>query len=111
MIPKPGKPTDELTSYRPISLLQILSKVFEKVFIKKIQVILENSKVIPDYQFGFRNGHGTIEQIHRIVHKINNDLENRRYCSAAFLYIAQAFDKVWHTGLLCKIKNYLPYQM
>lgn len=94
MIPKPGKPTEELTSYRPISLLPVLSKVFEKVFIKKVQVILDNKKIIPNYQFGFRNRHGTVEQIHKIVNKISRDLENKRYCSAAFLDITQAFDKV-----------------
>ena len=34
MIPKPGKPVNEVTSYRPISLLSILSKLFEKLFLK-----------------------------------------------------------------------------
>lgn len=34
---------------------------------------------------------------------------HKEYCSAAFLDIQQAFDKVWHKGLLCKIKNLLPH--
>ena len=54
--------------------------------------------------------HASIEQVHRIVDKIGKDLEEKRYCSAAFLDISQAFDKVWHVGLLYKLKLSLPYQ-
>jgi len=62
-----------------------------------IPIIADN--LIPSHQFGFRPKHGTIEQVHRVVHKINDNLENKRFCSAAFIDISQAFDKVWHTGL------------
>jgi hypothetical protein len=49
-----------------------------------------------------------MEQTHRIVQRINEALENKQYCSAAFLDISQAFDKVWHTGLLYKLWQSLP---
>jgi hypothetical protein len=42
------------------------------------------------------------------VHKINEALETKQYCSAAFLDISQAFDRVWHTGLLHKLRQCLP---
>jgi hypothetical protein len=42
------------------------------------------------------------------VQSINKALENKQYCSAAFLDISQAFDKVWHTGLLYKLRQSLP---
>jgi len=51
---------------------------------------------IPDYQFGFRGRHETIQQIHRIVKRISNEMEAGRYCTAVFLNVSQAFDKVWH---------------
>ena len=51
---KPGKPAEDVKSYRPISLLPILSKVFEKLFITRIQPILQSTQIIPDHQFGFR---------------------------------------------------------
>jgi hypothetical protein len=47
--------------------------------------------------------------VHRLIQQINNDLENKRYCTAAFLDISQAFDKVWHTGLFLKLKQALPH--
>jgi hypothetical protein len=55
------------------------------------------------HQSGFRQRHPTIEQTHRIVHKIKETLENKKYCSAAFLDISQTFNKVWHTGILYKL--------
>lgn len=111
LIPKQGKDATMVTSYRPISLLPIISKIFEKLLLKKIMPIISERNIIPDYQFGFRQQHATIEQVHRIVSKVKQDLDNKRYCSAAFLDISQAFDKVWHEGLIQKIENYLPAQV
>ena len=70
LILKPKKPPDCPTSYRPISLLPILSKVFEKILLKIILNIIAESKILPDSQFGFRTKHSTIHQIHSIVDKI-----------------------------------------
>lgn len=43
-----------------------------------------------------------------MVRLINQSLEERKYCTSVFLDIAQAFDKVWHPGLLYKIKKNVP---
>jgi predicted Zn-dependent protease len=83
-----------LTSYRSISLLPIVSKVYEKLVLKRLLVIVENNGFIPNHQFAFRERHSTIKQTHRIVQRINEALENKQYCSAAFLYISQTSDKV-----------------
>jgi hypothetical protein len=109
MIATPGKNPAEVTSYRPISLISLLSKILEKIILKRLTPILAANKVIPAHQFGFRPKHGTIQQVHRIIHRINNDLENKRYCTAAFIDISQAFDKVWHIGPLLKLKQALPH--
>jgi hypothetical protein len=45
------------------------------------------------------------------MQRINKALENNKYCSAAFLDISQAFDKVWHTGLLYQLRWSLPLRM
>jgi len=108
MIPKPGKSTEEVTSYRPISLLPVVSKVLEKLLHKRLLPIINKDNLIPNYQFGFRQQHATVEQVHRIVNKIHKSFERKQICSAVFLDITQAFDKVWHTGLLYKIKKSLP---
>jgi hypothetical protein len=70
--------------------------------------MVENNGLIPNHQLSFRQRHSTLEQTHRIVQRINKALENKQYCSAAFLDISQAFNKVWHTGLLYKLRLFLP---
>jgi hypothetical protein len=108
LILKPGKPPNELIFYRPISFSAIVSKVFEKLLLKRLLPMVENNRLIPNHQFSFRQRHSTVEQTHQIVQRINEALENKQYCSAAFLDISQAFDKVWHTGLLYKLGRSLP---
>lgn len=108
LIPKPNKPKHLSTSYRPISLLPVLGKLFEKTLLKRLRPILQESHIFPNNQFGFRNRHSTIHQVHRLTDEISTALENQHYCSGLFLDIAQAFDKVWHEGLLYKLKLYMP---
>lgn len=111
MVPKPGKPPHLRSSYRPISLLPVLSKVFEKVVAARLNAYLTENAIIPEHQFGFRRCHSTIEQVHRVCDHIRNALENKKYCSGVFLDVQQAFDKVWHDGLKYKLKKTLPHNM
>ncbi|GBP11460.1 Probable RNA-directed DNA polymerase from transposon X-element [Eumeta japonica] len=108
MIPKPGKDLTKAESYRPISLLPTMSKLFEKLLVTKLSPILAERNCIPDHQFGFRRQHGTIEQTHRLVQVIRSAFEQKSYCSALFIDVSQAFDKVWHEGLILKLKLHLP---
>lgn len=111
MIHKPGKPQNEVNSYRPISLLPILSKVFEKILFIRMKPVIDEKNLIPNHQFGFRPQHSTIEQVHRICHTIEESFENNEVCTAVFLDVSKAFDKVWHEGLLFKIKRHFPKQI
>lgn len=108
LILKPGKPPETPSSYRPISLLPLFAKLCEKLVLKRISPFINNVSTIPQTQFGFRKGHSTIHQIHRLTDSIANSLEKKEYCSAVLLDVAQAFDKVWHPGLLYKLKKILP---
>jgi hypothetical protein len=108
MIPKPGKNSTDVASYRPISLLPIMSKILEKLLLKRIYIDTHLQTWIPSHQFGFRKAQSTIQQCHRLTDVINKDLDEKHYCSAVFLAVSQAFDKVWSQGLLLKIKQTLP---
>lgn len=110
MLLKPGKQPNDVKSYRPISLLPIVSKLFEKLLLKRLRPIIDNNNLIPDFQFGFRQKHSTIDQVHRITDIIEYALEGKQVCSAVFLDVAQAFDKVWHKGLILKLNKILPKQ-
>jgi len=88
MIPKPNKPPEKVTSYGPISLLPALSKVFEKMLLKKLIPLVIMAKIIPDTQFGFRSNHSIIHQLHRVVDSISPSLEKKHNCAAVFLDVA-----------------------
>jgi hypothetical protein len=110
MISKQGKPPIEVTSYRPISLLLIILRLFEKLLLKRLKPLIESKNLIHSHQFGFRDKHATNDQIHRITNIIERAYEENKNFSAIFLDIAQAFDKVWHVGLMNKLRNTLPRQ-
>jgi hypothetical protein len=69
----------KLTFYRSVILLPIISKVFEKLLLKCHLPIVENNRLIPNHQFGFRQRHSTTEQTHHIVQRINKALETNQY--------------------------------
>ena len=100
-IHKPGKPANSPLSYRPISLLPTLSKVYERILLKRIKPYLH---IIPKHQFGFKTQHSTCHQLQRISEIILHGFENKQFTTAVFLDLTQAFDKVWHKGLEKKLK-------
>jgi hypothetical protein len=93
---------------KPINLLPIASKVFEKLLLKMLLPMVSNNRLLPNHQLGFRQRHSAIENTYLIVRRINEDLENKHCSFAAFLYISEPFDKVWNTGLLFKLRRPLP---
>lgn len=111
MIHKPGKPAHEAASYRPISLTPVLSKLWERIFLTRLKKHMDEINIIPNHQFGFRKSHSTVEQVHRVYNVVRQGFENKLFCSAAFLDVQQAFDKVWHKGLLYKVKERLPHSL
>jgi hypothetical protein len=83
-IVKPGKDPTEVASYHPISLLSVLSKVFKNLILRRINKDLRPDEWIPHHQFGFRQGHSSIQQIHRVTNIINKALEDKKMlCSSA----------------------------
>ena len=73
MLLKLGKLPKQATSYRPIPLLTSISKLFEKLFLKYLKPLIKEKHLIPDHQFGFRNKHSTIDQIHRTTNIISKN--------------------------------------
>jgi hypothetical protein len=53
MIPKPRKNLSEVESYRPTSLLPMMSVLFEKLLLKRLQPIIAEKHLVPTHQFGF----------------------------------------------------------
>ena len=95
-----------VSNYRPVSLLPICWKIFEKLIFDSNFSFLTH-KLLNNCQSGFRPNDSCINQLISITHNIyrafdaNPSLEVR----GVFLDLSKAFDKVWHEGLLYKIKN------
>lgn len=73
---KPDKLPNDWKSYRPVSLLPVISKLFEKWILKILMLIIEDTNLIPNHHFVFRQIHSTINQVHNITSIIENALEN-----------------------------------
>ena len=86
-----------LKNYRPISLLPICGKIFEKIIFDEIYEDLTANKLFSDKQSGYCPGDSTINQFLSITHKINNAFKHHHDTSAVFL-ISKAFDKAWQMG-------------
>lgn len=89
MIPKPDKPPDLPSSYRPISLLPFLGKILERLILKRLLPYISTNKILPDSQFGFRSAHNTIHQVHRLVDAISCSLEKSIIALVPFSTLAK----------------------
>ena len=94
------------SNYRPISLLSCVGKIMERVIFKYLYNFLNERDLINKYQSGFQPGHSTVFQLIEIYDRICKSLDNKEYTCIAFCDISKAFDRVWHRGLLHKLKSY-----
>lgn len=99
MLPKAGKNILKPESYRPITLLSTISKVFESLLLRHL-----TPHITPrPEQFGFRSEHSTTLQLSRVLHLLSSTMNKKEYAVAVFLDIEKAFDRVWHDGLTHKL--------
>ncbi|GJQ68011.1 hypothetical protein Trydic_g16744 [Trypoxylus dichotomus] len=103
---KTGKPKDSTDGYRPISLLPGLSKVLEKVIQRRLLEVVSEKGILPGFQFGFRQEHSTTHQLLRITKHVTEHSDRTTPTAAVMLDIEKAFDKVWHEGLIYKLRQY-----
>ena len=93
-------------NYRPISLLPIISKIFESVIKSVIVNHLESQNLLSDKQYGFRSSRSTADLLTVITEKIYRALDNCGEARVVALDISKAFDRVWHAGLLQKLASH-----
>lgn len=82
MVPESGLETE---SYRPIVLLPVLSKLFEKQTLKRLKLVMEKYKLMPCNQFSFGDYYMTIREIHRISYTDGKAPEYGKVCFTVFL--------------------------
>jgi hypothetical protein len=102
---KPGKDPALPSSYRPISLLDTIGKLFEKILLSRILHEVNGRGLLRDEEFGFRPKHSTELQLARLVERVFRNFGEKRLTGAVFLDVAKSFDTVWVAGLLYKLTN------
>jgi hypothetical protein len=102
MLPIPGKDHTSPLNYKPISLLNSLSKLFEKIILKRLNFQLRELNIIRNDQYGSNRGHSTTHALLRYVYRITLGFYNKATASL-FIDIERAFDKVLTTGLIAEL--------
>ena len=103
MLIKPDKPPLQTTSYRPISLLIAIMKLFERVIEKYLRKHLEDNGFFSKYQSGFRKSKSTNDHLFLLSQTIMECFNQGEHVIATFPDVEKAFDNIWHNGLRYKI--------
>ena len=100
---KKGDKSDP-NNYRPVSLLNTTSKVMEKIVFKYLFNFFLDNDIISRWQSGFMPGCSTTCQLLEIYHTFCSAVSDGKEIRVVFLDISRAFDRVWHAGLLHKLR-------
>ena len=103
MLLKPDKLPSLTTSYKPISLISSIMKLFERVIEQRLRSHLEQIGFINKHQSGFRRANFTNDHLFRLSQSIMESFNRGEHVVAAFLDVEKVFDNVWHNGFRYKI--------
>jgi hypothetical protein len=92
--------TERVENYRPISILNVISKIFERVVLNRLLKHLEEINFICDEQHGFQKGKSTKTAIVSLVERLIDIIDSGDKAAAIFIDLSKAFDCVNHRTLL-----------
>ena len=96
----------DLNKYRPISVLIVFNKNFERIMYNRIYQKLEHFELLYSKKFGFRKEHSTIDAIAELTERLREKYKSRTVTSTIFLELKKAFDTIDHGILGKKLNHY-----
>jgi len=105
ILKKPGLDSNDVNSYRPISNLSVLSKLFERVVSRQLMDYLQLHHLLPPLQSGFRAGHSTETAVLHVLSDILAAVDAGNLAALVLLDLSAAFDTVDHSILLERLRR------
>ena len=102
---KANRSLSELSNYRPVSNLSILSKLLERLVVRRLLKHLDNDNLLPANQSAHWRFHSTDTALLRLVSDIVTKSETGKITLLSLLDMSAAFDTVDHTLLLSKLEQ------
>ena len=96
----------DISNYRPISTLNCINTVIEKLFFSRLISFFDSDNIIVNSQYGFRRGRTTSYAVLRLLHEAYESLNSHEYFGVVSLDLSKAFDTVNHRISLYKFHNY-----
>ena len=95
-----------LGDFRPISLLCVFSKMFEKIIETNMTKFVNKNNILTPSQFGFRENSSTDLAITTFYDKLLNNINDGKFTCSIFLDLKKAFGSIDITILLKKLRHY-----
>jgi len=96
---------NDVSNYRPISILPVLSKLLEKIVANQLREFLERNRLLSNTQHGFRTNLSTETALMKVTDKIYNNIDNNKITLLVLCDLSKAFDSINHSILIKKL-NY-----
>ncbi|CAB0044541.1 unnamed protein product, partial [Trichogramma brassicae] len=114
LLPKPGKPPDEPSSFRPLCMLDTAGKILERIICDRLKVFTERPGGLSERQYGFRKGRSTIDAIEDVISTVREAIAGKRwyrgtkkYCAMVTLDVRNAFNSARWDNILAALRRLL----
>ena len=106
LLKKPSLSKDDMKNYRPVSNLNFISKLLEKIIAKRIRSHLESNDLLNRYQSAYRPMHSTETALLKVQNDLLRNLDDGKTTVLALLDLSEAFGTLDHSGVISLLENW-----